>query len=166
MSINSLDVRHLRADTRADVSAITNIRDGQLTECLENHVLYTFVENGSSLNIDGTKVLSSAFSNNSRWVYSGKFIAFGYSYSFDIPNFIEEDADNYSVILPLDTDPTISTDPLLTSKYIIQLRDSLNNLVDVTSIVIQPDNRAKLIVSKDPDCRFKGTAIFLPTENI
>lgn len=165
MAINTLDVRHLRANTRADVSAITNIRDGQLTECLENHILYTFVENGSNLIIDGTKVLSSAFSENARWIYSSKFIAYGHNYPFDIPNWVSEDNDNYSITLPLDTDPTISTDPLLTDKYILQLKDSLNNIVDVSSITILDNNKAKLIVPKDPDCRFKGTAIFLPMEN-
>ena len=88
MSINLLDLRHLRVGTKAEITAITNIRDGQFSMCTENRTLYTFVLSGASYIIDNEKVLSSSVDTNARWVYANINVPYGYVYDFDIDDWV------------------------------------------------------------------------------
>lgn len=159
MSINLLDLRHLRVGTRAEISAITNIRDGQFSLCTENKTLYTFVLSGESYIIDNEKVLRSNVSNSSRWVYANINVPFGYVYDFDLNDW-ELDTDNY-ILTVQDPNKVIQTD-----KTMIQLYDSQSNLVGVTNIGKDDDGLYVLTTCAEPDCRFKGQAIIIPTNKL
>ena len=150
MSINLLDLRHLRVGTKAEITAITNIRDGQFPICTENRTLYTFVLSGASYIIDNEKVLSSSVDTNARWVYANINVPYGYVYDFDIDDLTVEDPNT-----------VIQTD-----KTMIQLYDSQSNLVGVTNIGKDSNGLYVLTTCADPDCRFKGQAVILPTNKI
>lgn len=159
MSINLLDLRHLRVGTKAEITAITNIRDGQFSMCTENRTLYTFVLSGASYIIDNEKVLSSSVDTNARWVYANINVPYGYVYDFDIDDWVG-DGDNYVLTIE-DPNTVIQTD-----KTMIQLYDSQSNLVGVTNIGKDSNGLYVLTTCADPDCRFKGQAVILPTNKI
>lgn len=159
MSINLLDLRHLRVGTKDEIKAITNIRDGQFSMCTENRTLYTFVLSGASYIIDNEKVLSSLVDTNARWVYANINVPYGYVYDFDINDWVE-DGINYTLTVE-DPNSVIQTD-----KTMIQLYDSQSNLVGVTNIGKDSNGLYVLTTCADPDCRFKGQAVILPTNKI
>ena len=159
MSINLLDLRHLRVGTKAEISAITNIRDGQFSMCTENRTLYTFVLSGASYIIDNEKVLSSLVDTNERWVYANINVPYGYVYDFDFNDWVE-DGFNYTLTVE-DPNSVIQTD-----KTMIQLYDSQSNLVGVTNIGKDSNGLYVLTTCADPDCRFKGQGVILPTNKI
>lgn len=159
MSINLLDLRHLRVGTKAEISAITNIRDGQFSMCTDNKTLYTFVLSGASYIIDNEKVLSSAVNENSRWVYANINVPYGYVYDFDIVDWV---ADGVNYILTVEDPHTV----IQTDKTMIQIYDSQSNLVGVSHIGKDNNGLYVLTTCSDPDCRFKGQAIILPTNRV
>lgn len=159
MSINLLDLRHLRVGTKDEIKALTNIRDGQFSMCTENRTLYTFVLSGASYIIDNEKVLSSLVDTNARWVYANINVPYGYVYDFDISDWVE-DGINYTLTVE-DPNSVIQTD-----KTMIQLYDSQSNLVGVTNIGKDSNGLYVLTTCADPDCRFKGQAVILPTNKI
>lgn len=159
MSINLLDLRHLRVGTKDDIIKITNIRDGQFSVCTENKTIYIFVLNGEQYTIDNERVLPSDFSENSRWVHSNINVPFGFSYNFDIDNWIDS-GDTYKLTV-VDDNGVIQTD-----KSLIQVYDSSNILVGVSDISKDGNGQFVLTTCKDPDCRFKGIAIIIPTNRV
>ena len=159
MSINLLDLRHLRVGTKEEIKAITNLRDGQFSLCNENKTLYTFVLDGEKYIIDNEKVLASNASLKSRWVYANINVPFGYSYSFDVTDW-EDSEDEYKLTIQ-DPDKVVQTD-----KTIIQVYDVLNTLVGVSDISKNNEGLYVLTTCKDPDCRFQGMAVILPTNKI
>lgn len=160
MSLNLLDLRHLRVGTKAEISAITNIRDGQFSMCTENRTLYTFVLSGASYIIDNEKVLESDVSTDSRWVYANINVPFGYVYEFDLPDWVLDADDNY-VLTIADPNTVIQTD-----KTMIQLYDTDSNVVGVTNIGKDANGLYVLTTCSDPDSRFKGHAVIIPTNNL
>ena len=159
MSINLLDLRHLRVGTKAEISAITNIRDGQFSMCTDNKTLYTFVLSGASYIIDNEKVLSSVVNENSRWVYANINVPYGYVYDFDLVDWV---ADGTDYVLTVEDPHTV----IQTDKTMIQIYDSQSNLVGVSHIGKDNNGLYVLTTCADPDCRFKGQAIILPTNRV
>lgn len=160
MSINLLDLRHLRIGTKSEISSIVNIRDGQFSVCTENETIYVFVLNGSQYVIDNEKVLSSDVSSDSRWVYANINVPFGYVYEFDASDWVLDDTgDNYKLTVE-DRNRVIKTD-----KTMIQIYDSQSNLIGVTDIG-KEDGLYVLTTCSDPDNRFKGRAIIIPTNKM
>lgn len=160
MSINLLDLRHLRIGTKEEISSIINIRDGQFSVCTENETIYVFVLNGSKYLIDNEKVLSSDVSSDSRWIYANANVPFGYSYEFDKNDWVLDDTgDNYKLVVE-DSNHVIQTD-----KTLIQIYDYQSNLVGVTNIG-KENGLYVLTTCVDPDCRFKGRAIIIPTNKV
>lgn len=158
MSINLLDLRHLRVGTKDEIKAITNIRDGQFSMCTENRTLYTFVLSGSTYVIDNEKVLSSSVSNDARWVYANINVPFGYVYDFDKTDWVLS-GNNY-VLTVEDTNNVIQTD-----KTLIQIYDIYSNLVGVSNISKSNGNYV-LTTCADPDCSFQGRAVIIPTNKM
>lgn len=156
MSINLLDLRHLRVGTKDEIKAITNIRDGQFSLCSENRVLYVFVSSGSNYVVDNNRILESDVSSESRWVASGIDLPLGYMYSFILTDWVDGDG-VYTITIP---DPY---DMYTKKRAIIQVYDSQKTLIGVSDIRRESDGRYTLEVCKDPDCRFIGEAIIIPS---
>lgn len=159
MSINLLDLRHLRVGTKAEIIEITNIRDGQFSMCTENRTLYTFVLSGASYLIDNEKVLRSDVSQDARWVYANINVPYGYVYEFSDNDWVE-DSGNYTLTVE-DPNTVIQTE-----KTLIQIYDSQSNLVGVTNIGKDANGFYVLTTCKEPDCRFTGRAVIIPTNRV
>lgn len=158
MSINLLDLRHLRVGTKDEISAISNIRDGQFSLCTENRTLYVFVLDGADYIIDNEKVLQSSVNENARWVYANINVPYGYVYTFDIQDWVL-DGDNYKLTVE-DPNRVIQT-----NNTVIQTYDSTDTLVGVTNIN-KEDGLYVLTTCSDPDCRFQGRVIILTTNKV
>lgn len=161
MSINLLDLRHLRVGTKSEIAAITNIRDGQFSMCTENRTLYTFVLSGAQYLIDNEKVLRSDVSANARWVYANINVPFGYVYDFVVRDW-EEDSENDVYVLTIEDPNTV----IQTDKTMIQLYDSQSNLVGVSNIGKDENGLYVLTTCTEPDGRFNGRAIIIPTNKV
>ena len=72
----------------------------------------------------------------------------------------EDSEDEYKLTIQ-DPDKVVQTD-----KTIIQVYDVLNTLVGVSDISKNNEGLYVLTTCKDPDCRFQGMAVILPTNKI
>ena len=156
MSINLVDLRHLRVGTKSEISAITNVRDGQFSLCTENKIMYVFVSNGASYTTDNVKVLSSAITG-AKWVSVNIDVPYGFVYTFQISDWVDNGTD-YEL--------TVLGSGQLQTKALIQIYDNNSNIVGVSNIGTDSSDNYILTTCKVPDCRFKGKVVLLPTNGL
>lgn len=158
MSINLLDLRHLRVGTKTEIKAITNIRDGQFSLCTENRMMYTFVKEGASYGTpDDIKVLSSDVSSSSRWVQVNIDSPYGGVFYFQVSDWVDGGSE-YNL--------TLLNSNVFNLKALLQVYDTYSNIVGVSNIGVDNSNNYVLTTCKIPDCRFEGKAVILPTNGI